>query len=121
MKMFRRQEGCRRISSMAGQAGFEPTRDGVKVRCLTAWRLPNIVLFFLFCDFDTFINESFDVSFLSSTCGLFDYVVYVLPERFNRMFFFCFACVFIVQYSAQFFYLLLYNYALRYFCYGFSD
>ena len=26
---------------MAGEAGFEPTRDGVKVRCLTAWLLPN--------------------------------------------------------------------------------
>jgi hypothetical protein len=23
--------------SMAGLAGFEPTHDGVKVRCLTAW------------------------------------------------------------------------------------
>ena len=23
---------------MAGIAGFEPTSDGVKVRCLTAWR-----------------------------------------------------------------------------------
>ena len=23
-------------------AGFEPTRDGVKVRCLTAWRHPNV-------------------------------------------------------------------------------
>ena len=27
---------------MAGIAGFEPTHDGVKVRCLTAWRHPNI-------------------------------------------------------------------------------
>ena len=27
---------------MAGPAGFEPTGDGVKVRCLTAWRRPNI-------------------------------------------------------------------------------
>ena len=27
---------------MAGLAGFEPTGDGVKVRCLTAWRQPNI-------------------------------------------------------------------------------
>ena len=25
---------------MAGEAGFEPTHDGVKVRCLTAWLLP---------------------------------------------------------------------------------
>src|SRR6185312_12939194 len=28
---------------MAGLAGFEPTNDGVKVRCLTAWLYPNIV------------------------------------------------------------------------------
>ena len=26
---------------MAGMAGFEPTNDGVKVRCLTTWRHPN--------------------------------------------------------------------------------
>ena len=26
---------------MAGVAGFEPTNDGVKVRCLTAWLHPN--------------------------------------------------------------------------------
>ncbi len=26
---------------MAGEVGIEPTHDGVKVRCLTAWRLPN--------------------------------------------------------------------------------
>ena len=25
---------------MAGVAGFEPTNDGVRVRCLTAWRYP---------------------------------------------------------------------------------
>ena len=30
------------IVSMAGVAGFEPTNDGVRVRCLTAWRHPNI-------------------------------------------------------------------------------
>ena len=29
---------------MAGVAGFEPTNDGVRVRCLTAWRHPNIQL-----------------------------------------------------------------------------
>ena len=28
---------------MAGVAGFEPTHNGVKVRCLTAWRHPNIL------------------------------------------------------------------------------
>ncbi len=27
---------------LAGVAGFEPTNDGVRVRCLTAWRHPNI-------------------------------------------------------------------------------
>ena len=27
-------------SDVAGEAGFEPTHDGVKVRCLTAWLLP---------------------------------------------------------------------------------
>ena len=26
---------------MAGVGGFEPTNDGVKVRCLTAWLHPN--------------------------------------------------------------------------------
>ena len=28
---------------MAGIAGFEPANDGVKVRCLTAWRYPSMV------------------------------------------------------------------------------
>ena len=28
---------------MAGMAGFEPTDDGVKVRCLTAWLHPNTI------------------------------------------------------------------------------
>ncbi len=26
---------------MAGDLGFEPRHDGVKVRCLTAWLIPN--------------------------------------------------------------------------------
>ena len=26
---------------MAGLAGFEPAYDGIKTRCLTAWRQPN--------------------------------------------------------------------------------
>ena len=30
--------------SVAGVAGFEPTNDGVRVRCLTAWRHPNVQL-----------------------------------------------------------------------------
>ena len=29
-------------SYLAGVAGFEPTNNGVKVRCLTPWRHPNI-------------------------------------------------------------------------------
>ena len=29
---------------MAGLAGFEPAHDGIKTRCLTAWRQPNYVL-----------------------------------------------------------------------------
>ena len=39
-----KQKSCHfrdRIFALAGKAGFEPTNDGVKVRCLTAWLLPN--------------------------------------------------------------------------------
>ena len=32
------------IVSVAGVAGFEPTNDGVRVRCLTAWRHPNFYI-----------------------------------------------------------------------------
>jgi hypothetical protein len=28
--------------TMAGDLGIEPRNDGVKVRCLTAWLIPNI-------------------------------------------------------------------------------
>jgi hypothetical protein len=28
------------ICSVAGEEGFEPSHDGVKVRCLTTWLLP---------------------------------------------------------------------------------
>ena len=31
------------VSFMAGEAGLEPTNDGVKVRCLTAWLLPKVL------------------------------------------------------------------------------
>ena len=31
---------------LAGVAGFEPTNDGVRVRCLTAWRHPNAVNYY---------------------------------------------------------------------------
>lgn len=27
---------------LAGEAGFEPTNNGIKIRCLTSWRLPNL-------------------------------------------------------------------------------
>ena len=30
------------LGALAGEAGFEPTREGVKVPCLTAWRHPNM-------------------------------------------------------------------------------
>ena len=30
------------MNHLAGIAGFEPTNNGVKVRCLTAWRYPII-------------------------------------------------------------------------------
>ena len=33
-----------KTGKMAGVAGFEPTSDGVKVRCLTAWLYPNVKL-----------------------------------------------------------------------------
>ncbi len=39
---------------MAGVAGFEPTNDGVRVRCLTAWRHPNMNLFLLALFYQTF-------------------------------------------------------------------
>ena len=28
---------------MAGDLGFEPRHDGVKVRCLTTWLIPNYI------------------------------------------------------------------------------
>ena len=31
----------RRLKFLTGVAGFEPTHEGVKVPCLTAWRYPN--------------------------------------------------------------------------------
>ena len=29
---------------LAGVAGFEPTNDGIKIRCLTAWRHPYVIM-----------------------------------------------------------------------------
>ena len=34
-------------SNMAGPGGFEPPHDGIKTRCLTAWRRPNSFCRFL--------------------------------------------------------------------------
>ncbi len=30
------------VQLMVGDEGFEPPHVGVKVRCLTAWRIPNV-------------------------------------------------------------------------------
>ena len=43
---------AKRIKSLAGVAGFEPTNDGVKVRCLTAWLYP-------ISNKESFFNNSF--------------------------------------------------------------
>ena len=32
---------ARKNKKMAGVLGFEPRRDGIKIRCLTAWLYPN--------------------------------------------------------------------------------
>ena len=34
-----------RAARMARVAGFEPANDGVRIRCLTAWRYPNVIAF----------------------------------------------------------------------------
>ena len=31
------------IMDLAGAEGFEPTDDGIKTRCLTTWRRPNVL------------------------------------------------------------------------------
>ena len=38
---FGNKKGTGIGACMTGVAGFEPTNDGVKVRCLTAWLYPN--------------------------------------------------------------------------------
>ena len=30
------------VAILARVAGFEPAHDGIRIRCLTAWRYPNI-------------------------------------------------------------------------------
>ena len=32
------------VAGLARVAGFEPAHDGIRIRCLTAWRYPNIVM-----------------------------------------------------------------------------
>ena len=34
--------GPRHTALMAGAGGIEPPYDGIKIRCLTAWRRPNV-------------------------------------------------------------------------------
>jgi hypothetical protein len=47
---------------LAGTAGFEPANAGVKVRCLTAWRRPNItnvyIISYFFFDVKSFLAKS---------------------------------------------------------------
>ncbi len=31
------------VAGLARVAGFEPAHDGIRIRCLTAWRYPNIL------------------------------------------------------------------------------
>ena len=44
---------------LAGTAGFGPANAGVKVRCLTAWRRPNIYDFNIIHDLGTFVKYFF--------------------------------------------------------------
>ena len=46
---------------MAGVAGFEPTNDGVRVRCLTAWRHPNFKMLIYFSRYSFFLQAFFTV------------------------------------------------------------
>ena len=32
------------VAELARVAGFEPAHDGIRIRCLTAWRYPNILM-----------------------------------------------------------------------------
>lgn len=43
---------------VAGLAGFEPAHDGVKVRCLTAWRQPNNSI--IVSNLSLFVNKIFE-------------------------------------------------------------
>ena len=37
------------VAGLARVAGFEPAHDGIRIRCLTAWRYPNAYLYCLTC------------------------------------------------------------------------
>ena len=43
LALARRCSTAEPLPQMAGDQGFEPWSDGVKVRCLTAWLIPNII------------------------------------------------------------------------------
>ena len=32
------------VAVLARVAGFEPAHDGIRIRCLTAWRYPNVII-----------------------------------------------------------------------------
>ena len=34
--------GYAALKKLAGVEGFEPSHDGIRIRCLTAWRYPNV-------------------------------------------------------------------------------
>src|SRR5512138_1302185 len=34
-------ENAHQLKNLAGEVGIEPTNVGIKIRCLTTWRLPN--------------------------------------------------------------------------------
>lgn len=44
LALARRYSTTELCPQMAGDIGFEPMHDGVKVRCLTAWLIPNVVM-----------------------------------------------------------------------------
>ena len=39
---FKKSQTLSHLGFLAGYAGFEPANAGVKVLCLTPWRIPNI-------------------------------------------------------------------------------
>ena len=43
-----KKTSTREVFLLAGLAGFEPTNDGIKNRCLTTWRQPNFSLVIVF-------------------------------------------------------------------------